>query len=512
MNGLPSKVFVAAIVGLASCTFSAHAQFEELVKQVPASTNAIAFVNVEKLMASPIAIKEKWAQKKDRAFASGISFLPSDTKLALLPMQLEHETWAPMWEGAIMEIDHEPSQAKAVALTGGKADTIIGREAVALPGNAYLVRLATKTVAFMAPANRQAVARWMKEIDSRPVMGLSPYLTEAYSYANDVGTPIILSMDLEDIVTPQSLTARMAEEKEFLTKHKLDAAETAGLLSTIRGITLGIVFTDKTFGKLRVDFGTDVTMEPETAKAALLHVLAIRGVMIDEFAEWKPAVKGKTFYLEGNLGPSGMLRISSLFTRPPSLKLPEPELTSEQKVMTKEEQIVASSQNYFKKINKLYSDLRSQKSGNSSYTMPQLGVWMSKYAAKIDQLSVLHVDPELVEYGANAADLLRGGYDAIRTGAAQSRIRTVNTSMQYDYYSYGNTYGYSYNAYGGGGPVGDYGTYGVANTAAYNHARTAIRTEERVKSGTQARSNVQALEQATAEIRKKMTIKYQVDF
>lgn len=354
------------------------------------------------------------------------------------------------------------------------------------------------------------MARWMREIDSRKEMSLSPYLTEAYGYANEIGTPIILAMDLEDSITPESLTAKMEEAREFLAKHKLDPAETAGLLSTIRGITLGIVFSDKTSGKLRVDFGTNVTMEPETAKAALLHVLAKRGAMIDEFEEWKPSVKGKTFYLEGSLGPSGMLRISSLFNRPPSLKVPE--ITQEQKVMTKEEQVVAASQNYFKQINKLYNDLRAQKAGSSSYTMPQLGVWMSKYAAKIDQLSVLNVDPELVEYGANAADLLRGGYDAIRTGAAQSRIRQVNTPMQYNYYSYGNTYGYAYNGYGVGGPVGDYGTVAVADTAAYRHARTAAKTEERVKSGTQARSSIQELQRATAEIRKKMTMKYQVDF
>jgi hypothetical protein len=507
---LRSKAFLAAVFGLASCTASVGAQFEELAKKVPSHANAIAFVNVEKLMASPIAVKEKWAQKKDSAFASGVSFLPSDAKYALLAMQFEPETWMPMWEAAIMDIDHEPSQAKAVALTGGKADTIIGREAVALPGNAHLVRLAPRTVAFMAPANRQAVARWMREIDTRKAMGLSPYLTEAYGYAEEIGTPVILAMDLEDTVTPQGLQARMEGSKEFLTKHKLDPAETAGLMSTIRGLTLGIVFSDKTYGKLRVDFGTNVTMEPETAKAALLYVLAKRGAMIDEFEGWKPAVKGKTFYLEGNLGPSGMLRISSMFNRPPSLKVPE--ITDEQKVMTKEQQIVASSQNYFKQINKLYSDLRAQKAGNSTYTMPQLGVWMSKYAAKIDQLSVLNVDPELVDYGANAADLLRGGYNAIREGAAENRIRQVNTPMQYNYYSYGNTYGYAYNGWGYGGPVGDYGSFAVADTAAYRQQRTAIHAEERVKAGTQARSSIQELEKATADIRKKMTIKYQVDF
>ena len=137
---------------------------------------------------------------------------------------------------------------------------------------------------------------------------------------------------------------------------------------------------------------------------------------------------------------------------------------------------------------------------------------MNKYAAKIDQLSVLNVDPELVDYGANAADLLRGGYNAIRTGAAETRVRQVNTPMQYNYYSYGNTYGYAYNGWGWGGPVGDYGTYAVADTAAYRQQRTAIHAEERVKSGNQARTNIQELEKATADIRKKMTIKYQVDF
>ncbi|MCE9529116.1 MAG: hypothetical protein K8R36_23975 [Planctomycetales bacterium] len=511
MNCLRSYLPLAAIVGLASLVHSANAQFEELAKQVPSSTNAIAFVNMEKLLASPAAIKGKWSQRVDLAYDSGVSFLPRDTKVAMLTMQMDFQEWMPHWEAALLEIDHEPSQAKAVEMMGGTADTVIGREAVALPHNAYLIKLATKTVAFMAPANRQTIARWMREIDARKSMSLSPYLTEAYGYANNVGTPIILALDLEDVVTPESLPEKLKESKEFLDKYKINPGELAALLYSIRGITLGITFDDKPFGKVRVDFSSDVGLDPDTAKAVLLHVLAKRGAMIDEFVDWKPSVKGKTFMLEGNLGQSGMLRISTLFSRPPSLK--PREKTPDQTNKTKEQLTVEASQNYFKQINKLYSDLRSQKASNSTYTMPQLGVWMSKYAAKIDQLSVLNVDPELIDYGANAADLLRGGYNAIRTGAAENRVRQVNTPMQYNYYSYGNTYGYTFNSWtGAGGPIGDYGTYAVADTAAYRQARTAIHAEERVKAGTQARSSIQELEKATADIRKKMTIKYQVDF
>ena len=100
----------------------------------------------------------------------------------------------------------------------------------------------------------------------------------------------------------------------------------------------------------------------------------------------------------------------------------------------------------------------------------------------------------------------------VRTSAAENRVRQVNTPMQYDYYSYGNTYGYAYNYYGGGGPVGDYGTVAVANTAAYVQARAAVHAEQRVKAGTQARDSIQQLQQLTADIKKKMTIKYQLDF
>jgi hypothetical protein len=52
----------------------------------------------------------------------------------------------------------------------------------------------------------------------------------------------------------------------------------------------------------------------------------------------------------------------------------------------------------------LLEDLGKERKKNANYTMAQIGVWMNKYAKKIDQLSVLNVDPEVVQYGANVAD------------------------------------------------------------------------------------------------------------
>jgi hypothetical protein len=509
-----SRALVWAGALSALWTSTARAQFAELAKRVPSSANAVALVNVEKLMTSPVAVKEKWQEKRDTAFASGVSFLPPDSKQAILAMQIDLTMWVPLWEAAILELDHEPAMDKVAEMTGGTADTVNGKEAVDLPEDAYVVKFAKSTAAFMAPANRQAVGRWLRESESRTAPALSPYLMEAYRFANDVGTPVILALDLEDALPLAGLKAQLADAKEFLTQHKLEAEPVAKLLSGIRGITLGVTFGDKPFGKVKVDFRDAVSISPEAAKASLIHVLAKRGAMIEEFEDWKPAVAGKQVTLEGNLEASGMRRLSSLFDRPPSLKAKQPP-SSSPAPENKESVARVASQSYFHKVTDLLKDLQHKNKTNSNTTIPQVGVWMSKYAGKIDQLSVLNVDPELVSYGAMVSDSLRAAHNAITSGAARSRIRQVNTPMQYDYYSGGTTYGYTYrDGYYGAGvvPYGTYGTVAVPDQAAYAHERARVRTEERVTSANDARGIVQNIQQATTDMKRKMTQKYMAEF
>jgi hypothetical protein len=215
--------------------------------------------------------------------------------------------------------------------------------------------------------------------------------------------------------------------------------------------------------------------------------------------------------LEGYMTQSGMMRVSSLFNRPPSLKVPKS--AGEIVPKTKEEQMRDASVNYFHQIETLLKDMKASKVG--AQNAASYGVWMQKYAGKIDQLSVLHVDPDLMNYGAYVSDQLRGGYNAIRSGAAKSRIREVNTPMQYDYYTNTNTYGYTYrdNWYGAGiVPWGNTYTYAVPDQQAYNHAKSAARTEEFIQSGNQARDFMGNIEKATGDIRRSMTTRYNVDF
>jgi hypothetical protein len=517
MRWLPS-ITIALSLLLVPLPRLVGAEFAELARQVPSSANAIAFVNVEKLMESPVAKSQGWAAKRDLAYGSGLTILPPEGKYAVLANHIDLGVWVPLWEAAILTLDHEPSMSRVAGTVGGTVDSIAGHDAVAVPGDAYVIKTGDRTAALMAPANRQVVARWMREIESRKAHQLSPYLAEAFRFADELGTPLILALDLEDAL-PQSELKGLLEQpdaKKFLEEQKLDPGNVLAMLVGLRGITLGVTFGEKPFGKVKVDFRSDVPMTADQAKRALLHALAIRGAMIDEFNDWKPAVNGPQMTLEGYLTESGMRRLSSLFDRPPALKSNEsaPAATQQQQQQNTGS-VAQTSQHYFHQIGELLDDLSKERKRNPGYNIAQIGVWMDKYAKKIDQLSVLNVDPDAIQYGATVADLLRAGYGAIRTSSARSRTRQLNTQMTYDTYSYGQTYGYTYRAglLGAGvEPWGYSGYVNVPNTRAYWHDRTTVQAEERVNSAQSARDVVAQIDQLTADTRRKMTQKYQIDF
>jgi hypothetical protein len=504
---------LSLLLVVAALASPAKAQFEFLARKIPNSANVVAFVNMDKLLDSPVARAQNWQAKRDHAYASGVSFLPPDTKYAVLSMDMDLDTWTPLWESAVLQLDHDPDMNKVAAMSGGSPDVIEGYKLVALPSDAYVVKFSTNVAAFMAPANRQSTTRWLRNQKERDDLNVSSYMQDAYKYANDLGTPVIVAIDLEGAFPEGEVRSHLNQGGEFVKANKIDPDLAAKFIAGIRGVTLGITFNDFPFGKVRVDFKEDVNISPEMAKAAMIHAFSTHGVMLNEFNEWKPEVKGKTVYLEGVLTPSGLRRVSSLFNRPPSLKPLDPNVKPVPK--SKEEMEKEASVAYFHAVEDQLKDLRQTKQGTNVSTMGQIGVWMSKYANKIDQLSVLNVDPELVNYGAYVSDSLRMGYNSIRSGAAKARIREVNTPMQYDYYTQTNTYGWTYRDGWFGGGVTPYGysnTYAVPDQQAYAHERARAREEERIYSGNSARDSMQGIEKATGDIRRKMTQKYGVDF
>ncbi|MCH5377536.1 MAG: hypothetical protein JJ992_26565, partial [Planctomycetes bacterium] len=70
---------------------------------------AHGMVDVDKLMASPLAKEEGWRGKLEQSFSSGLLILPPQCGRFMLSSQLDFQTFKPLWEVAVLDVKYEAS-------------------------------------------------------------------------------------------------------------------------------------------------------------------------------------------------------------------------------------------------------------------------------------------------------------------------------------------------------------------------------------------------------------------
>lgn len=161
---LPLCAFAAlAMVAIASRCGLAADEFQDLVNRIPRSANAVVLLNMEKAKQSPLGLKENWNAKVEQAFESGLVRVPPQATRFVLASQIDFEFMEPLWEAAVIELREDLSTTQMESMRHGTPDTIEGLPAIARPNDTYIVKLAAKTIGAMAPANRQAVVRWIRD-------------------------------------------------------------------------------------------------------------------------------------------------------------------------------------------------------------------------------------------------------------------------------------------------------------------------------------------------------------
>jgi hypothetical protein len=493
----------------------AAAQFGSLVHFLPDDANAMLLIDVDKLMASPMAKEENWRADLEQAFSAGLVILPPQSTRVLLASRFDFQLLQPRWRVAAMELKYEPSVPKTAVRYGGQVDNIGGMEAVLMPGDAYLVKFGAKRVGAMSPGDRQKVARWIKQVYANDHSVLSPYMQQAVKFAEG-NAGIILAMDLEDFVAAADARTALAEW-DLLKDHDVDLDQVAEVLASVRGVMLGVSVVDKRNGAIRVDFDKDASVLQAFAKPLLLEVLGRHGLMIDEFQEWTAEVNGKTITLRGVLYESGSRRVLSILDAPVSVQQKlasssevESSSSGTESSSTNQALVIATSQSYFKAITTLLDDLKIKRSTSDFVTWGQVGAWFEKYARKIDALPILNVDPELLDYGAYVARSLRDAENAMKGIGVRTSYRKTQLPSQYSYNVQGG-------AVAGRGWYGARGGYGYAWSAQEDlrgeqATRAHVATQERIRGNVQTNHITQGLAESTAEMRRHLTEKYQVEF
>jgi len=421
--------------------------WQPLMRHLPAHANVLVMVNAEKVRASKFAQQSQW-MSADNVHAPLPSILPrQDMQRCLLAARLNLASFSPRWEAAVLETNRDESLAQFAAKIDGKREQLGTVEAVRLPFDSYLVKLAPGTFGVLGPADRQLAAKWGRDSVAQSIN--SPYLLKIATFPETVGTEIMLGLDLRDAIDLEALR-QAAAESPAVREAKVSPETAADVLSSIEGVALGVIVRDEADGVIRVDFTRDPAPLAPALKKLLLERLARHGAMLDEFDSWTISVKGKTAYFGGKFTPTGLARVLSLVEPSiPAAPSPEPaaattttttttttpspptKLTQSQ-AAAKASTIVVRSQDHYKKVSELVTAVRFP---TLDLKTEKFGIWIDKQARRIDELPVLNVDPELLDYSQGAAK-------SLRVSAAKLRGATIRASAnQRNTYSYGNYYG-----------------------------------------------------------------------
>lgn len=498
----------------------ASAQFSELIGRVPKDANAAIFIDTDKIFKSPVATQGRWQQRREAAFEAGVSALSTQATQVVLAARMDIEFGRSVWELSLARFPDGAKINNVAGRFGGAIDMVEGKSAARLPGDLFVVQLTDRVLAAHTPANRQDVGRWLRSTDTTdPRERYSDYLGRAYQYATKIGTPLIMAIDLSQLASVTEMVERLGEFESWNGSDE-ETRGAAELLAGIEGVTLGVTFGERVRGSIRVDFAASPSVLKGQGKGLLIETLEKHGSVIDDFRDWSPSVRDNTFLLSGPVSEEGMRRLLSVLALPAPLAEASDQVKLSQDGSPESAMRVASQQ-YFQSVTVLLDDLRGKAKRDGVKTFGQAATWYGKYARKIDALPLLNVDPVLVDFGRRVADGLRSGEVSMKGVGMRSAVRTAGPTASYggDYDSgYGDYYGGYYGGYRGyynGYGTGYQGTgFNVARDAvrAESQADTVVRTQERVAGAAAVQQLWTQLDQATAEIRRDMTVKYQAEF
>lgn len=480
---------------------TAKAQFDDLLKRIPSDATAVVVIDVKGVHESPIAKRRNWGQKHAQSYAQTPLFLPPEADRIILAADVDSgNDFETDWEMAVMSLDEAIGMKNVARAESGYLDKLNGLEVAWTPSNAYFVGFDDKTLGAMFPAERKDVSRWIGFATRNQQPLVSDYLQSAVKKV-DAGTQIVLAIDLKDVIDPQNLSERLSTSP-VLKGNTRKAEQLFPILMGLQGATLAVSLGETAEAKLSVDFATDAAPFVNFAKPMLYNALNHVGANIGELEKWTTKIEGKSITASGRMSDTQLRRVFSI------LEIPSTKFSSLKDADVEspgsEDQVVKASKAYYESVTTLIEDLRK----TLEDTRDNHAVWMERYARKVDRLPLLHVDKDLLDWGANVGETFRvmalsTRSSGIRTGVRKSRI-------------YGN-YQLNYHDTGGVAYSGRYGRAGYASTGYYSARKNSsvkaqIKTEERAKAKAVRYESWKGLEDATAAIRRQMTERYQVEF
>jgi hypothetical protein len=474
---------------LTSCKAS---DFNDLARKVPQGANAIMVIDVSKTLDSPIAKKNGWSMKLTDGGTDRPLYLPPEADKLLAAAQIDiTRDFARSWDVSLFGLSEAITLGVVARAEGGYLDKIEDVAVAWLPSDAYVADAGDNVLMMQAPANRQAVGRWITDRKQSVEMEISDYLGVAMAAINR-SPHVVMALDSRNAIQRHRVEQQLSQSG-FLEKHALDLTTVAALISGLQGVVLEITFTDTATATARIDFNETVSINKTVARALVTAALESKGMSLPGIESWTFAVVDKSIIMDGDLPLDSVRRLLSLM-EPPSTKFSS--LKDANVEQASGDDKAKSSLAYFQSTQTLMKDLR-QKAG--SYNSD--AYWMDRYSAKIDRLPILHVDDDLLDYGEKLSETLRYMSGTRKVGRMQGGVAARRDLSQGTFINNsGDINGYGYRSY-------SYSTPRSRETQAGNAREDAAAAGTAVKL-----EGWNLIDSATNEVRREMTKRYNMEF
>lgn len=479
-----------ALVAILFVQVAGGAEPGSLAKYLGSDTNVVLAIDVTKALGTPLATREGWGKTLETAFVDRSVMLPPEAELLLVGSTLRPDRgFESDSTVSVMQLSRTFSLPSIARANGGRIESLRGSDVISGIGDAIVAPLSQNTLGVFSPGNRQLASRWLADALAGKA-SLSSYLQAAVQKAGK-NAPIVLAMDLQDMVSADAAEKTLTA-KGILKGTSYSARDIAALLQSAKGLIIEIAISTDARATVKLEFGQPVKASAAVMQQIVKEALNDNGLQLDEVDQLQFNISGQSVTATTEISQGGLRRLLSLL-QVPSANLNSPDSASDApKTDSSMDLRAAKSQAYFRSVTSLLTDLR----GDRSKQDPRGGmdaVWMDKYAQKIDALPVLDVDEEVLDWGTKTAQTLRVMAGS-RRGAglsAGSQKSGLRTGVYFDSY------------YGGGSVNSATSTAKDANQidTQIGNAATANRVE-----------GWRLIDNATADIRKKSTQRYGVEF
>jgi hypothetical protein len=470
------------VVSLAQAGQAQDNPYQDLLRRLPDSTNALVVADVEGLR------KALGVPPGTSLMAGDVSSLPVMAKRFVFGAHVDLGDRHHLWSIAMAKLTGPLSIADLAKMENAQVEEVAGTAVMESPRNAFFVDLGPELLAVGTPANRQQLKHWLTRQKNNPLPALSPYLLQVAKSAD--ANLITMAVDLSDCFSLTSIKRGLKTSRVLTDKSGLDSEAVAKTLAKASGIRLTVRQGDgyPLHGELAVDFTTDTDAVRNFSKSLLLEILERADLLVSDFNSWRALPKQESIGIQGPLSLNGLRKFGALIRTP----APPPQAANLQtyQSLNPGAKSLDASKRYFKTVKQLLADLQSEKGSTK-----RMAGWYSQFANQIDNLPMLDVDPDLLNYGATTSQMLRS------MGASLQGIVTQSGQLQKEK----NWVVASPAYYGPWGYPGN--VYNVTTGAAY------LQQESLVTQGKQARVELwEKIDQETANIRRHLTEKYQTEF